>query len=264
MKSRLLLAGLSLSGLVTGCSSASSPPTLSTAAQVEALTQDFDTWYRYTYARIRLARAYSPRGVDGRPLAKHTFLQQLATGRVLALRNGIECQLPVYQLCPYPGGHDPAIRATSQQLAQEALRNEAWEGQRLPVFRWTDLNGVTYTSANTRGKLVVVKCWYTSCIACVDEFAALDSLVARYRANPRVLVVSLALNQARPLRAFLQQRPVTFAVIPASKAYLSDTLGVFEYPTHFLLGPDGKILHVTNRARDLAVALANVVPPTRH
>ncbi|MVN79229.1 redoxin domain-containing protein [Hymenobacter sp. HMF4947] len=263
MKSRLLLTGLLLSGLATGCSSASSPPIPSTAAQVEALTKDFDTWYRYTYARIQLARAYSPHGVDGRPLAKQAFLQQLATGRVLALRNGTEGQLPVYQLCPYPGGQDSAIRAASQQLAQEALRNAAWEGQRLPPFHWTDLKGVTYTSANTRGKVVVVKCWYTSCVACVDEFAAMDSLVARYRANPQVLVVSLALNQAQPLRAFLQQRPVQFAVIPASKAYLTDTLGVFEYPTHFVLGPGGQILHVTNRARDLAVALANAVPAAR-
>jgi peroxiredoxin len=263
MKSLLLVVSLSLSGLATGCSSASSPPIPSTAAQVEALTQDFDTWYRYSYARIQFARAYSPRGVDGRPLTKHAFLQQLATGRVLALRNGTECQLPVYQLCPYPGGHDSAIRVTSQQLAQEALRNYAWEGHRLPAFRWTDLTGVTYTSANTRGKLVVVKCWYTSCVACVDEFAAIDSLVERYHANPRVLVVSLALNQAQPLRAFLNKRPVKFAVIPASKAYLSDTLGVFEYPTHFLLGPDGRIVKVTNRPSDLSVALANVVPPAR-
>jgi peroxiredoxin len=262
MKHLLLATGLLLTALAPGCSSPSPPRP--TAAQVEALTKDFDTWYRYTYAQVLLARDYLPRDVEGQPLAKQAFLQQLATGRVLALRTGFEQQVPVYQLCAFPGGHDPAIRATSKQLAQEALRNYTWEGQPFPAFRWTDLQGVPYTSANTRGKVVVVKCWYTSCIACVDEFAAIDALVAHYRPQPQVLVVSLALNQAQTLRPFLQQRPVQFAVIPTTKSFLSDTLGVFEYPTHFLLGPDGKIVKVTNRASDLAVALAKEVPPAPH
>lgn len=263
MKDLRFIAGLLLSGLTSGCTPSNEAAVPSTAAQVEALTKDFDTWYRYTYARILLARDFSPRGVDGHPLAKQAFLQQLATGRVLALRNGFDHQRPVYQLCPYPGNHDPAIRATSKQQAAEALRNEAWEGQRLPPFRWTDLQGVTYTPATTHGKIVVLKCWYTSCVACVEEFPALNALVDRYRQNPQVLVVSLALNQAQQLRPFLQEHPVKFAVVPTSKAYLSDTLGVFEYPTHFLLGPDGRIVKVTNRASDLAVALAHTVPAIR-
>jgi hypothetical protein len=136
MKHLLLATGLLLTGLAPGCSSSPSHPR-PTTAQVEALTKDFDTWYRYTYAQVLLARDYLPRDVEGRPLAKQAFLQQLATGRVLALRTGFEHQLPIYQLCAFPGGHDPAIRATSKQLAQEALRNYAWEGQPFPTPRPT-------------------------------------------------------------------------------------------------------------------------------
>ena len=259
MKNLLLVTGL----LLAGCSPSAGPAIPDTAAQVKALTQDFATWYRYTYARILLARDFQPRGVDGRELPKKVFLQQLATGRVLALRNGFDHQQPVYQLCAYPGGHDLAIRTTSQQLATEALRNYAWEGQRLPNFAWRDLNGVTYTPASTRGKILVLKCWYTSCISCVDEFPAINALVERYRQQPQVLFVSLAMNEATSLRTFLRGRAVKFAVIPASKAYLTDSLGVLEYPTHFIIGPTGKILKATNRASDLAVALAKEVPRLR-
>ena len=260
MKQLLLGIGLLVVELVTGCSSSESPPIPGTAAQVEALTKDFDTWYRYTYARVLLARDYQARDVDGQFMLKKAFLQQLATGQVLALRNGTDHQEPVYQLCAYSGGHDPAIHATSKQLAEEALRNYAWEGQTLSTFSWQDLAGVKYISANTRGKIVVVECWYTSCVACVDEFAAINALVDRYRQHPQVLVVNLTMNEAKSLRTFLQDRAVKFAVIPTSKVYLVDTLGVLEYPTHFIIGPDGKIAKVTNRASDLAVALAKEVP----
>lgn len=263
MKNLLLAAGLLLTGLASGCSPSAGPALPSTAAQVDALTKDFATWYRYTYDRVPLARSFQARGTDGRPLAKLAFLQQLATGRVLALRNGFDHQQPVYQLCAYPPGHNPAVRATSKQLAAEALRNYAWEGQVLPAFAWQDLNGTTYTAASTRGKIVVLKCWYTSCIACVDEFPAINALVDRYRQQPQVLFVSLAMNEAKSLRAFLKDRAVKFAVVPTSRAYLTDSLGVFEYPTHFIIGRDGRIIKVTNRASDLAIALAQQVPLAR-
>ncbi|TPG59482.1 TlpA family protein disulfide reductase [Hymenobacter nivis] len=256
MKHLLRCAGLLLAALAPACSPPR-PAIPSAAAQLDALTRDFDTWYRYTAARVPLARDYRPRGVDGQPLPKKAFLQQLAAGQVLALRNGPDGPVPVYQLFPYAGNHAPAVRATSRQRADEALRNLAWEGHPLPAFRWRDLRGRVYTPASTRGRVVVVKCWYTSCVACVDEFAAVNALADRY---PQVLFVSLARNEAHVLRTFLKERAVKFAVVPAGKAYLADTLGVFEYPTHFLLGPDGTIARVTNRASDLAVALAQHVP----
>jgi peroxiredoxin len=265
MKHRLLALGLLLVGFAPGCSPAESPlpPGPVAAARVAALTKDFNTWYRYTYYGVLLARDYQARDLNGQPLPKKAFLRQLATGRALALRTGTDRQQPVYQLYAYPGGPDPALRSTSQQLAEEALRNDAWEGQALPAFAWQDLNGVAYTPASTRGKIVVLTCWFTNCGACVDEFPATNALVAHYRQHPEVLFVSLALNEAQTLRAFLKGRTVKFAVVPSRKAYLTDTLGVFEYPTHFIIGRDGKIAKVTNRASDLAVALAKEVRATR-
>jgi peroxiredoxin len=178
---------------------------------------------------------------------------------VLALANGTDHQQPIYQLCVFPGGHDPAIRATSKQLAEEELSNYNREGQPLPDFHFVDLNGVTYTEASTKGKIVVLKFWYIGCIACVEEFPAINALVAQYQQNPDVLFVSLAMNEAKSLRHFLRGREVKFAVVPARKSYLIDTLQVLQYPTHFILGRDGKIAKATTRASDLAVALQKEV-----
>lgn len=151
----------------------------------------------------------------------------------------------------------------SQQLAEEELGNFARTGQPLPAFDWVDLQGGRYTPETTRGKLVVLKCWYIGCLACVDEFPAVNASVDKYRANPNVLFVSLAMDPALALRAFLQHQSVQFAVVPASKAYLTDSLKLRAYPTHFLIGRDGKIAKVTTRASDLAFALTQALTPAR-
>lgn len=265
MKYSLLAAEL-LVGLASSCSGPENPAAASSIApaQVEALTRDFDNWYRYTYHGILLSRDFKALDTIGQPLSKKDFLHQLSTGRVLAVHVGTDQQRPIYQLGVFPGGHDPAIQATSKQLAAEELSNYNREGQLLPVFKFVDLNGVAYTSASTKGKVLVVKCWYTSCIACVDEFPAINALVDKYQSNQDVRFVSLAMNDAKRLRTFLKGREVKFAVVPASKAYLTDTLRVISYPTHFIIGRDGKIAKITTRANDLAVALAKEVESGDH
>jgi peroxiredoxin len=230
-------------------------------AKVAALTKDFATWYRYAYYHLLLSRDFKALDTDGQPIPKSAFLRQLATGRVLALVNRTQPQ-PIYQLCAYPDNvdDDPAIRATSKQLAQMELSNYNREGERLPDFKFVDLKGGTYTQASTRGKIVVLKCWYIGCSACVEEFPAINALVDNYAHRPDVVFISLAMNQAPRLREFLPGREVKFAVVPARPSYLVDTLQVLQYPTHVILGRDGQIAKVTNRASDLAVALQQVVP----
>lgn len=228
------------------------------AAKVDALTKDFDTWYRYTYYNILLSRDFKALDTLGQPLSRRAFLTQLTTGRVLALVNGTDHNQPIYQLCLYPSGHDLAIRTTSKQRAAEELNNDNRQGQQVPDFKFVDLNGVTYTKANTRGKIVVLKFWYIGCIACVEEFPTLNDQVAKYQQQD-VLFVSLAMNKAADLRKFLRNREMKFAVVPTRKSYLLDTLQVRQYPTHFILGQDGKIAKVTTRASDLAVALQKEV-----
>lgn len=264
MKHFLVVAlALLTAALATSCtkSGAATTPTAVDLAKVEALTKDFTTWYRYTYYNVLLSRDFTARDTTGQPLAKRAFLRQLTSGQVLALAlvNGADPKQPIYQLCAYPIGHDPAIRATSKQLAAEALSNYNREGQRLPDFTFVDLSGVTYTKASTKGKIVVLKFWYIGCIACVDEIPEINALVAQYRQKKDVLFVSLALNEAKSLRKFLKGQEVKCAVVPTRQSYLVDTLQVRQYPTHFILGRDGKIAKVTTRASDLAVALQKAV-----
>jgi len=257
---RLLLSLLLLVGGVTTCTPHPKPSQAIAPAKVAALTKNFDFWYAYAYHNVILARDFMALDTLGQPLTKPAFLRRLARGRVIALVNGYAHQLPIYQLCPLPRESEAAIGRTSQQMAEDELRNFARTGQPLPAFDFVDLQGVRYTPATTWGKVLVLKAWYIGCVACVDEFPAVNALVDKYGLHPDVVFVSLAMNQAPDLRSFLRSRPVKFAVVPASKAYLSDSLKLVEYPTHLIVGRDGKIVKVTTRASDLAFALAQLLP----
>jgi cytochrome oxidase Cu insertion factor (SCO1/SenC/PrrC family) len=37
-------------------------------------------------------------------------------------------------------------------------------------FSFKDLNGILITNESMKGKIVVIKCWYIHCAACIKEF----------------------------------------------------------------------------------------------
>jgi peroxiredoxin len=128
-------------------------------------------------------------------------------------------------------------------------------GQPLPDFRFTDLAGKTYSPATTRGKVLVLKCWFISCVGCVKEFPEVNALAAKYQSNKQVLFISLAYDEAAPLRRFLQRKPLRYAVVPQMMAYMQEHLKVNGYPTHVVVGRDGRIAYMTNTASYVEAAI---------
>jgi peroxiredoxin len=235
-------------------------PTALPPVRVAALTKDFDTWYRYTYYNVPLSRDFTALDTNSQPLSKKAFLRHLIRGKVLALLNGIEHHRPVYQLYPYVGQH-PQIKTISQQLAQEELLYVDQQGKPLPAFHFTDLQGKTYTPATTKGKVLVLKCWFISCVACVKEFSQVNALATRYQYNKDVLFISLANDEPAKLRKFMQRHQLHYAVIPGSEEYTEQKLHIQGYPTHLVVGRDGKIAHMTNSVGYLASAIDAALQP---
>lgn len=287
MKNLLLTAGL-LTGLTTGCSGPdvghnknSTPATLAKSpvsvqrtsiaakpiapktvepAKLEEITKNFDTWYRYTYYNVPLSRDFKALAISGQMLTKKAFLRQLATGKVLALVSGSEHNRPVYQLYTY-AGKLAQIRRVSQQFAEEELIYLDRAGKPMPAFRFTDLQGKIYTPATTRGKVLVLKCWFIGCVGCVKEFPEVNALATRYQTNKDVIFISLTTDKAAALRVFLQRKPLNYAVIPDSKKYIEQKLQINGYPTHLVIGRNGKITHVTNSVGYLASAIDAALKP---
>jgi thiol-disulfide isomerase/thioredoxin len=221
---------------------------------LQEITKDWRTWYNYTYHQVRLAQDFKGYDLDSTLMDKPAFLKKLSLGRCIAVKVAQDKNAPVYRLMEVKEMSDD-MRNTTMQMAKSAIELMKMEGKPLPAFNFTDVEGRTYDSQNTKGKLLVVKCWFINCVACVKEFPVLNDLVDKYKDRQDVQFISLASDAKQDLLTFLSKKEFRYAVVPAAEAYMSNGLAVTAYPTHLLVDKNGIIRKVTNSIDDLLPSL---------
>jgi thiol-disulfide isomerase/thioredoxin len=214
------------------------------------LTKDFMTWYNYTYYNIRLSQDFIGLDIDSIEIDKATFLNKLLTGNVVAFKIKILQGEPVYKLYKL-NSNDESIKATIKQMASTEMEHFKMEGIENPKFNFTDLNGKTYNNSSTKGKIIVLKCWFIHCVACVKEIPELNKLVEQNENRNDILFISLAIDAKQNLIKFLKTKEFNYAVIPEMENYMVDKLHITTYPTHLLIDKSGKIVKIVNRIDDL-------------
>ena len=216
----------------------------------EDVLKDYMTWYNYTYFNIRLAQDFIALDTNSTVLNKTQFLNKLFTGKFFAVKTALKDNIPTYKLFNL-NNKDSDIIMTNKQLASNEISNYKMEGKKLPDFNFTDLNGVVYNRTSTKGKILILKCWFIHCVACVKEFPELNQLVKDYRQDKNVKFLSLASDNKNDLIDFLKKKQFDYAVIPNSDMYMEQSLGVQSYPTHLFIDENGKIQKVVNNVDDL-------------
>ncbi|MEO8171854.1 MAG: TlpA disulfide reductase family protein [Sediminibacterium sp.] len=214
-----------------------------------SLSKDFLTWYNYTYTNVPLSQDFIGLDVDSAKIDKPAFLAKLLKDDVVAYKIMISQGIPVYKL--FAIKPDEAIQTTARQMAETAIAHLKMEGTQIPDFHFTDLDGKEYDKTSTKGKILVLKCWFIRCGACVKEFPDLNKLVDEYKNRNDVLFVSLAIDSKQDLVNFLKTKKFSYTTVPGMSDYMSYQLNVSEYPTHLLIDKNGKILKVVNRIEEL-------------
>jgi len=220
-----------------------------------ALQKDFATWWNYTYYQVHLSQDFVGLDVDSTVLKKAAFLRRLASGRVVPFKTRVRNGVIHYRLYPVSASQ-PGIQATIQQMAASERAHFEQEGRALPAYNFTDLTGQTYRPATTRGKVLVLKCWFIGCVACVKEFPEANKLVDRYQGRGDILFISLALDGKEKLVKFLKRNELKYATVPGMESFIQSNLGIGAYPTHVLVDREGKIVKVVNRLDELKPFLA--------
>lgn len=226
------------------------PEDISYDTKPEDILKDFMTWYDYDYYNIRLAQDFIALDTNSTVLNKTQFLNKLLTGKFFAIKTALKDSIPTYKLFKL-NNKDSAITSTIMQSASSEISHYKREGKKLPDYNFTDLNGVVYNRANTKGKILILKCWFIHCVACVKEFPELNQLVKDYRQDKNVIFLSLASDNKNDLINFLKKKQFNYAVIPNSDMYMKQSLGVQSYPTHLFVDENGKIQKVVNNVDDL-------------
>ena len=216
----------------------------------KTLTKDFKTWYNYSYNNIILSEDFFPLDINSAKIDKSTFLNKLMTENVVAYKTQILQGKSVYQLFKLES-NDKDIKATNKQMASTAFSYYKMEGVEIPNFNFTDLNGKVYNKTSTKGKIIILKCWFIGCVSCVKEFPELNKLVENYKGRTDIVFISLALDQKENLIKFLKTREFKYETIPEMKNYMTSSLNITQFPTHLLIDKEGKIKKIVNKIEDL-------------
>jgi len=179
----------------------------------------------------------------------------LLTGKYIPVKMKSKSTEFVYQLYPIAAKADSSIKATIVQSTFDELEHLKMEGKAFPEFQFNDLNGTEMNNNSFKGKIVVIKCWYIHCAACIKEFPSVNELVANYKNRKDIVFVSLAEDTPEDLLAFLQRKPLSYSVVPNQKWFMNAKLNLNSFPTHIILNKEGYISKVVSNVESLEVAL---------
>jgi cytochrome c biogenesis protein CcmG/thiol:disulfide interchange protein DsbE len=132
------------------------------------------------------------------------------------------------------GGSGPG----AARLAAGSAR-EATVGKPAPVIQGTDLDGRRVSSADFRGKTLLVNFWASWCVPCRDEFPLLRHTLA---SHPGLAVLGVVVQDARsPARGFARRMRATWPSVVDSSDVVAAAFAVRAPPVTVLIDADGVV-----------------------
>lgn len=113
-----------------------------------------------------------------------------------------------------------------------------------PDAAFTTLDGKHFTTADLRGKVVLVKFWATNCVTCVQQ---MPDTIQNYQhfatQGYEVIAVAMAYDKPAYVENFTQTRQLPFPVVYDQNGAIAKAFGDVKLtPTAFLIDKQGRII----------------------
>jgi len=216
---------------------------------------NFNSFWEYYKTNVKFFEDFVPFDTNGVVIKKADFLQTLISGKYYPLVIYSRDSLINYKLAKIPVKEPENAGAYLRQDSRAALMHYNMEGKPIPAFNFRDVNGKLYTSENTKGKIVLFKCWFINCGACILEMPQLNRMVQKYKDRDDILFISLAMDPKKPLQTFLKKTQFDYATVPNQEIYMNKQLKVPSYPHHFLINRQGLLVKAVSEATDIEMLL---------
>jgi thiol-disulfide isomerase/thioredoxin len=159
-------------------------------------------------------------------------------GRLAALVLLIACASACDSRSVPPDASGPSD-GTGASTVVQLLRNP----MAVEPFTVTDLDGRTLSSADWKGKVVLVNFWATWCPPCLAEIPDLIALQNKYR--DRLVVIGISEDEISPevVKRFATERKINYPIAMTSADLQTRFTGITALPTTFVLDQDGQIAY---------------------
>lgn len=84
------------------------------------------------------------------------------------------------------------------------------KGEKFPITELETIDGRKLNIDSLSDKIFVVNWWFTTCKPCIMEIPGLNSLVEKYKENPRVVFVAIAFDTKKNVDEFLLKQPFDY------------------------------------------------------
>jgi thiol-disulfide isomerase/thioredoxin len=114
--------------------------------------------------------------------------------------------------------------------------------QPAPAFLLTAVAGNPVSTAQWKGKVVILNFWATWCPPCRAEIPMLIDLQSRYK--DRLQIVGVSVDDAEPdeVEQFAKEAGMNYPVVMANRGLVQEYGGVPALPTAFVINPDTKVV----------------------
>ncbi|WP_158827409.1 TlpA family protein disulfide reductase [Mucilaginibacter lacusdianchii] len=222
----------------------------------ENIIKSVQTLLKYQSNYLQLKDDFTAYDVNMHPLTREVFIRKLTTGDFLPLRIYSEKTKAEYRLYKLPEPTDPDIKRMLKQIGDTYYGYTLVEGKKFPSFHFQDLNGNVYTTDNTKGKIIVLKAWFTSCAPCIAEMPLLNKIKEEYSNRKDILFLSIAFDSKRALQKFAKHTAFNYAIIPVTAEFIEEKLHATGYPAHWVINKQGIVVNMSYNCQEMIAALS--------
>lgn len=125
-------------------------------------------------------------------------------------------------------------------MAALAFANETIK---MPKFELPDLEGKIHTSAEYKGKPVLLDFWATWCITCAQTIPQVKDWQSKYSEKGlQILGISIDKRKGRKMNKFIKKYQMNYPLLWDKENSLATPLNFESIPTMFLFDSEGKLI----------------------
>jgi thiol-disulfide isomerase/thioredoxin len=183
----------------------------------------------FAQGEIRIDGTSVIKNIDGTQIDLDTFMKVMDTGEFF-----------IEPLTDTDGNPYFQLRKASEREKLMMKGMDARQSKKgpAPVFSFIDMEGNSITSENTKGKVVVLNFWFTSCPPCIEELPQINALYEKFKNNKDIVFAAVTFEQPDKIEKFLKRFELKYPIV-ASQGPIAQKYSGGGYPTNVVLDREG-------------------------